>query len=174
MNSIKNGFCGLEPLITRTWILTLSGICYLAITVLFILVMRIWDFQLIDEMYSKDAILVQIELMSSDQRYAHVLTTATLDVLYPFTYGIFQAGMAYRFLGSWGKWIAPLSLVCIPVDLIEGFSQVMLLTGSLGYVELKAIVTPIKLVLYVLGLAFALLALVIAIRQSRIQESNSC
>jgi hypothetical protein len=170
MNIIKNGFCGIEQIITRTWILTLSGICYLVMTVLFLLVMRIWDFQLIDEMYSKEAILVQIESMSNDQRYAHALTTATLDVLYPFTYGIFQAGMAYRFLGSWGKWIAPLSLVCIPVDLIEGFSQVMLLTGSLGYVELKAIVTPIKLVSYILGLAFALLALVIAFRQARIKE----
>lgn len=73
--------------------------------------------------------------------------------------------MAWRYLGTLGKWVAPLSLICIPVDLIEGFSQLMLLTGSLEYLELKTIVTQIKLALYLPGLAFALVALAVVVWQ---------
>lgn len=170
MNSINNSIFRLEQLITRSWLLKMTGGAYLIMTVLFLLVMKIWDFHLIDETYAKDAILAQIEAMSDVQKYVHAITTATLDVIYPFAYGIFQAGMAFRYLGPWGKSIGLLSLVCIPVDLIEGFTQVMLLTGSLDYVGLKTLVTPIKLILYLPGLAFALVALGVALRQSRLER----
>ena len=169
MNQIKSRALRIEQLITTSWFLKLSGLAYFFLTCLFVLVMKIWDFHIIDEMYTKEAILSHIGSMSETQRHVHVVLTATLDVVYPFIYGFFQAGMALRYLGSWGKWIAYLSLVCIPVDLTEGFSQVMLLTGSLGYVELKTVVTPVKLALYLPGLAFALVAVVVALKQSIIR-----
>jgi hypothetical protein len=167
MNLVKYGILRLEQLITTSVFLKLSGIAYLLLSCLFILVMYIWDFQIIDEMYTKDVILAHIGAMSETQKHVHAVMTATLDVVYPFTYGFFQAGMALRYFGSWGKWIALLSLVCIPFDLVEGFSQVMLLTGSLQYVELKAVVTPIKLALYLPGLAFALIAVIVALKLSK-------
>ena len=126
--------------------------------------MLVWDFVVIDELFIKEDILAHIAALTDEQKRVHTITTATLDVAYPFAYGIFQAGMAYRFLGRWGKWIAPISLICIPVDLIEGFVQVMLLNGMLEYVDLKTIVTPVKLALYIPGLSFALLAAAIGLK----------
>ena len=161
-NTIK-----IQSFLTRTPILWISGVLYLIMTLAFAIIMKVWDFQVIDEMFIKADILAHIEAMSAEQQRVHAMTTATLDVAYPFAYGIFQAGMAYRYLGSWGKWIAPLSLICIPFDLTEGFSQVMLLTGSLQYVELKTVVTPIKLALFTLGLVAAVVALAIAFKSKR-------
>lgn len=131
-------------------------------TLVFGLVMNAWDFVVIDEMFLRDEILAHVGAIAPEQRQVHATMTATLDVAYPFAYGAFQAGMAYRFLGAPGKWIAPLSLLCIPVDLVEGFAQVMLLTGATEFVDLKVVVTPVKLALYVPGLLFALVALAIA------------
>ncbi len=123
--------------------------------------MHVWDFLVIDEMFVKPDILAHLSAMTDEQKRVHTITTATLDVAYPFAYGVFQAGMAYRFLGPWGRWIAPLSLICIPIDLTEGLAQVMLLSGNTDWVDLKVIVTPLKLALYLPGLGFALLALLI-------------
>lgn len=155
----------LERTLTTSFSLWLSFSAYLGITLAFLVIMRVWDFQVIDEMFSKEAILAHIDAMSAQQRRVHAIATATLDVVYPFAYGTFQAGMAYRYLANWGRWVAPLSLFCIPVDLIEGFAQVMLLTGSEQYVDLKVVVTPIKLALYLPGLGFTIAAIVIAYRQ---------
>ncbi|MEM9622158.1 MAG: hypothetical protein AAF993_10945 [Pseudomonadota bacterium] len=153
----------LKQFLTRSDVLWISFIAYVCLSLGFVLVMQAWDFLVIDELFIADDILAHLAGMSALQKEVHVLTTATLDVAYPFAYGIFQAGMAYRFLGRWGKWIAPLSLICIPIDLVEGFAQVMLLSGALDYVDLKVIVTPMKLAVYVPGLLFALVALVILV-----------
>lgn len=135
---------------------------YLALSIAFLIVMWAWDFLVIDEFFKRQDILAGVADLSATQKHVHVIVTATLDVAYPFAYGIFQAGMAYRFLGRWGRLIAPLSLICIPVDLAEGFAQIMILSGHLQFVETKILVTPIKLLLYVPGLCAALVALVIA------------
>lgn len=165
MNSNKT--VNIQIYITQTPVLWFFGILYLVTTIAFAVVMNIWEFHLIDEMFVKEDILAHVESMSAEQRRVHAITTLTLDVVYPFAYGVFQAGMAYRFLGHWGKWIAPLSLFCMPVDLIEGFSQVMILNGSLEFVELKSMVTPLKLVLFIPGLIGAIVALGIAIKRTR-------
>lgn len=131
-------------------------------TLLFGVVMQVWDFVIIDEMFDREQILSHIAAMTEQQRRVHAIMTGTLDVAYPLAYGTFQAGMAYRYLGSWGTWIAPLSLICIPVDLLEGFTQVMLLNGGDYWVDLKVVVTPLKIALFTPGLLFALIALGIA------------
>ena len=124
--------------------------------------MHVWDFGIIDEMFVEEEILQHISAMSDEQKRVHVITTATLDVAYPFAYGFFHAGMAYRYLGGWGKWVAaPLIWICMPVDLVEGFAQVMLLRGQSEYVGLKAIVTPIKLAVFMPSLVFTIIALLV-------------
>jgi len=125
--------------------------------------MGIWNFQVIDELFIKQEIIDSVAALNQTQTKVHILTTATLDVAYPFAYGAFQAGMAYRYLGRIGTFIAPLSLLCIPVDLIEGFAQVMILSDHAQFIDLKTIATPIKLLLYVPGLLAALVALGLAI-----------
>ena len=144
-------------------VLWCSGIVYLVVSLCFVAVMMVWDFLVIDEYFVGQDILDGLASLNHTQKQVHIIATMTLDVIYPFAYGIFQAGMAYRYLGKLGRYIAPLSLVCIPIDLIEGFVQVMLLSGNLGYVESKTIVTPIKLALYLPGALAALIALGIAI-----------
>jgi hypothetical protein len=127
-------------------------------SLLFLFIMHNWNFKIIDEMYNSEKIMAHIASMSTEQRTVHWIMTATLDVVYPFIYAVFLAGMAYRFLGNFGKCIAPISLICIPFDLAEGFAQIMLLTGSDDFVTLKTIVTPIKLVLFSTGMFFAVVA----------------
>lgn len=164
---MKDIFFRFERVITSSRFLIRSGIAYIFLSMSFILVMQIWDFFVIDEMYEKEAILNHIKNLSDTQRQVHSIMTATLDVAYPLIYGPFQAGMALRYLGVWGKPIALLSLFCVPVDLIEGFSQVMLLNGSIDYIDLKTLVTPIKLGLFLPGFTFAIIALVIALMRAR-------
>ena len=157
----QNRLARFEQKITSTSALWLSFAAYLLLTFGFVVIMYTWDFQVIDELFVADEILAHIGAMTDSQKQVHAITTATIDVAYPFAYGAFQAGMAYRYLGRWGRWIAPLSLICIPVDLLEGFAQVMLLNGAWDFVHLKAVITPVKLALYLPGLGAALAATVI-------------
>ena len=131
-----------------------SGGAYVLLSLAFLAVMWIWDFVVIDELFGRQEILAAIAALDQTQKQVHVVITASLDVAYPFAYGIFQAGMAYRYLGLWGRFLAPLSLICIPVDLLEGFAQVMILNEVMlsQFVDLKMVVTPVKLLLYVPGL----------------------
>ena len=126
LGSISKEF---EKFITRKSTIQFTFVLYVISTLLFAAAMYYWDFQIIDEMYDADEILTHLAMLSSEQKYIHIVLTTTLDVVYPFIYGFFQAGMAYRYLGNLGRWAALLSIFCIPVDLIEGFSQVMLLLG---------------------------------------------
>lgn len=148
----------IEELVARKLTIQITFVLYVLSTMLFLVTMHYWDFQIIDEMYDANEILAHIALLSSEQKHVHIALTATLDVVYPFVYGAFQAGMAYRYLGKLGRWVALLSIFCIPVDLIEGFSQVMLLLGNESFITLKTIVTPVKLSLFIPGLCFTLVA----------------
>jgi len=116
---------GFQLFLQSTRTLWWSGLIYVSLTAGFLLVMLVWDFQVIDELFLRQEILNAVAGLDRTQRHVHILTTATLDVLYPFAYGIFQSGMAYRYLGRWGNLLAPLSLICIPVDLLEGFSALV-------------------------------------------------
>ena len=155
LGSISKEF---EKFITRKSTIQFTFVLYVISTLLFAVAMYYWDFQIIDEMHDADEILTHLAMLSSEQKYIHIVLTTTLDVVYPFIYGFFQAGMAYRYLGNLGRWAALLSIFCIPVDLIEGFSQVMLLLGDESFITLKTLVTPIKFGLFIPGLCCALVA----------------
>lgn len=100
MSLVKNEILRLEILISHSVFLKWSGIAYLLLSFLFILVMKIWDFHIIDEMYNKEIILTHIGTLCEEQKHVHIFMTATLDVVFPFTYGLFQAGMALKYFGS--------------------------------------------------------------------------
>lgn len=122
--------------------------------------MVVWGFFIIDEMYTAPDILAHVSAMTPLQRHVHMWMTATLDALYPFTYGAFLIGMANKaFPAKAAFWLSLPAVFCISVDLIEGYAQVMLLIGGHDeYVELKTVVTPLplKLILFCTSLVVSL------------------
>jgi len=130
----------------------------LIMTAIFAGVMAIWDFEIIDEMSQPRRIVEHIEAMSATQRAVHAWMTGTLDVAYPFVYGALFAGLSLRAFDRWGMLLAIPSFLVIPVDLIEGFIQVLLLNGVYDIAWMKAYVTPLKFVLFGLGVVLSLFA----------------
>eukprot|EP00510_Aplanochytrium_minuta_P004544 CAMPEP_0184006532 /NCGR_PEP_ID=MMETSP0954-20121128/753_1 /TAXON_ID=627963 /ORGANISM="Aplanochytrium sp, Strain PBS07" /LENGTH=112 /DNA_ID=CAMNT_0026285107 /DNA_START=283 /DNA_END=621 /DNA_ORIENTATION=- len=95
--------------------------------------------------------------MTPTQRRVHMIMTATIDVLYPFAYASFFVGVALKaFPGVEGTFLSLPSILCVPTDLLEGYSQVMLLAGYNDYMSLKTRTTPIKLFLFTLGLVITI------------------
>lgn len=129
-----------------------------ALMVAFWMVMKIWDFTLIDEMFKPSEIRSHVEEMSTTQRKVHIWTTATLDVAFPFAYGGFFIGTGVRFPGRSGPLLIIPSVLCIAVDLIEGFVQVNILANDMTYLTAKEWVTPLKLILFVACLIITLFA----------------
>lgn len=144
----------------------------LILTVLFGVVMQVWGFQLIDEMSNAAQIADHIAAMSAKQKQVHIWATATLDVLYPFAYGCLFAGIALKAFGKAGLWLALPSLLCIPVDLTEGYAQMMLLSGSAEFMALKTTATPIKFALFFGGMGIAVVGLVKLYRASKNKGEN--
>lgn len=125
-------------------------------TIAFGLIMQHWDFTVIDEMSDPDHIRAHIAAMSDLQRQVHAWTTATLDVAYPLTYGPLFAGMAL--LRFRPVYTVP-AIAVIPTDLAEGAVQVMALLGDDQLIGWKAMLTPLKLGLFLIAIIIALAAL---------------
>ncbi len=138
----------------------------LVLTAAFGVVMAVWDFAIIDEMYRPDAIRAHVAEMSAEQRRVHAWMTGTLDVAYPFAYGACLGGMALRAFPD-KRWLLLPILVCIPADLVEGLSQVMILTGHDGWVAVKAVATPVKLAAYITAIGIALAGLTVLLRRKK-------
>lgn len=146
-------------LLARRTSLYVSFAATVALSIGFVLVMNHWDFQLIDEMSDPDKIREHLAGMSETQKRVHIWTTGTLDVLYPFAYGGLFAGLALRFFGRYGPYLALPGILVIPVDLAEGLVQIFLLNGNESLITLKAYLTPLKLALFFLALCIAVVAL---------------
>ncbi len=150
--------------LTRTRTLWILFAVFVVETLAFGIVMAVWDFTIIDEMYDPDKIREHIAAMSDVQRTAHAWMTATLDVVYPLTYGALFTGMALR---TFKPFYAFPALVVIPTDLSEGFIQVQAMLGNESLIWLKAYVTPAKLVLFTTAILITLAALVVEVRARR-------
>lgn len=122
------------------------------------------QFGIIDEMYVAEDIRAHIKAMSPRQRAIHAWLTGTVDVVYPFAYGAFFIGIAIKYFGRFGIWLAIPTFLVIPADLIEGLSQAMLLTGHDSYMGVKLVATPIKLVCFICGLCVTIIGLVLALK----------
>ena len=136
----------------------------IALTLCFGVVMYFGQFGIIDEMYVAKYIQAHIDAMSPYQRSVHAWMTGTIDVAYPFAYGAFFIGVAVKYFGRFGLWLALPSFLVIPVDLTEGFAQIMLLTGHENFMGLKQIATQTKIVLYLSGLCITTLGLLLALK----------
>ena len=133
---------------------------WIALTLLFGVVMRVWDFEIIDEISNPAAVIAHVDAMSSVQRAVHAWMTGTLDVVYPFVYGALFCGVAMRAFDRAGGALALLIAAVIPVDITEGVAQIAILNGAYEAAGLKAYLTPLKLGLFFLGLAVFIAGLV--------------
>jgi hypothetical protein len=62
------------------------------------------------------------------------------------------AGSTLRFFPNVGKYLALPPLLVIPIDLFEGLIQILALLEISDWLALKAVVTPLKLILLASGL----------------------
>ena len=136
----------------------------------FVVIMAVWDFEVIDEISDPEKVRHHIAEMSALQKSVHAWTTATLDVAYPLTYGPLFAGLALR---AFKPVFALPAIAVIPTDLAEGFVQVMALTGGSDLVWLKAYLTPLKLVFFLIAIVIALVALWLGFLRRKKSENDS-
>lgn len=142
--------------LTKTSTLWALFILFILETIGFGLIMQHWNFVIIDEISNPDQVRSHISQMSEVQRHVHAWMTATLDVVYPLTYGPLFAGIA---LTRFRPFFALPAVAVIPVDLAEGYVQVMGLLGNFEILAWKAVLTPTKLGLFLLAALIALVAL---------------
>ena len=99
--------------------------------------------------------------MSEDQRIVHAWITATLDVVYPLAYGALFIGSALKFYNKFGWLIASPFFVLVPMDILEGIIQVLALTGTVDMMDAKAVLTPVKSILFLFGLSTTIIGFIL-------------
>ncbi|MEM6535815.1 MAG: hypothetical protein AAF613_09270 [Pseudomonadota bacterium] len=138
----------------------------MVLTAGFGLVMRHWQFELIDTLSDPAEIRDHIAVLTQVQKQVHIWVTATMDVAYPFAYTALFVGMALRYFGRFGPWLSIPIAMALPADLVEGFIQILALMGQDQLVGWKAWLTPLKFALAYFGLVIAFIGLCIAIFRS--------
>jgi hypothetical protein len=123
----------------------------------FRLVANVWDFTFIDSISSPEKLRSILDGMSAEQKISHAWATCTLDVAFPISAGLLFGSVALRFFPKYGIYLAIPGFLAIPTDLFEGVIQVLALTNTADLLDLKAIVTPLKAVLLLSGLAIAII-----------------
>ena len=144
--------------LTKTSTLWWLFIATVAITLSFPIAAQYFDITLVDGISSPQITRDTIAGFSAGQKLAHAWITGTLDVAYPLAYGFLYIGVALRFYPNWGRYLALPSMLVIPVDLFEGLVQILALIEVTDWLTLKAVVTPLKTVLFLFGLAVAVVA----------------
>lgn len=95
-------------------------VVFVFILVGFVVVMMIWDFVMIDEMFDLIVISVYLVVMFEEQKSVYFWIIVIFDVLYLFVYGFLFVGMVLRYFGLLGLLFVVFSFLVIFFDLIEG------------------------------------------------------
>lgn len=137
-----------------------SGVVFAGLTIAFGIWIQVYNLPtILDEISDPDQIRDVVAAMSPEQRSAHWWMTLLLDYPYPLAYGAFFAGIALRYFGPAGIWLAIPAFITIPADMIENTIQLFILSGDESLIALKTVVTPIKLVSFITAALIALLGL---------------
>lgn len=139
--------------LSQNRVLWASFIATILLTAAFQIAVGIWDLTLIDAISDPEKTRLAIAAMSSDQNIIHAWITATLDVAYPLVYGALFIGSGYKFYGKWGWIIALPVYILVPTDFLEGIVQVLALTNVTDWIDAKAVLTPLKTILFLVGIA---------------------
>lgn len=153
--AIQNSVCAFFKKTSTLWALFATT---LILFFGFRIVASQWGFSFIDSISSPEELRHLLAGMSDQQKVSHAWATATLDVAFPISAGLLFAGTALRFFPKYGIYLALPGLLAIPTDLFEGVIQILALTDTADWLNLKAIVTPLKACLLLSGLAITILA----------------
>ena len=126
------------------------------ITIAFPVATSFLQIPLVDAISDPTEVRQVISDMTPGQRFVHAWITATLDVAYPLAYGALFIGSAYAFYERFGRYIAYSLLVVVPTDLLEGVVQILALMGFADFLAAKAVLTPLKTILFLMGAATTL------------------
>ena len=126
------------------------------ITIAFPVATSFLQIPLVDAISDPTEVRQVISDMTPGQRVVHTWITATLDVAYPLAYGALFIGSAYAFYERFGRYIAFSLLVVVPTDLLEGVVQILALMGFADFLAAKAVLTPLKTILFLMGAATTL------------------
>ena len=148
------------------------GLAFVALTLGFGVWIQQYDLQILDEMSDVEQIRSLLASMTPEQKSAHWWMTLALDYFYPIAYGGFFAGLALRYLGGAGLWLALPAAICAPADMIENTIQLFLLSGDESLIGVKPIITPIKLVTFLAAAMIALVALGVGVYQRLIKRNE--
>ena len=148
----------LFTMLTKTNTLWILFIVTLILFFMFRVVSSHWGFAFIDSISSPEELRSLIAGMSAEQKSAHAVATASLDVAFPIFAGLLFAGVALCFYPKYGIYLALPGFLAIPTDLFEGVIQILALTNTADLLDLKAIVTPLKAVLLLSGLGISIIA----------------
>lgn len=162
----------MKALLTDGRTIVWSGLAFLALTIGFGVWIQQYDLQIIDEISDPDQIRTVVAAMTPEQMSAHWWMTLVLDYFYPLAYGAFFAGLALRYFGAAGVWVAIPSMIVVPADIIENTIQLFILSGDFSLIGVKAIATPIKLVSFIVAALIALGALLFALYRRLTSRSN--
>lgn len=157
--------------ISETRALWLAFGATILVTLCFPVVGSIWAMSFIDAISDPAAVREAIAALTSEQRVVHVWVTATLDVAYPLAYGALFIGAAYRFLPKIGRYLGWAFIALVAVDLMEGVVQVLALTDLADLVDAKAILTPVKTALFLMGVVTTVLGWTIWLNRGRKQDA---
>ncbi|MEM7078895.1 MAG: hypothetical protein AAF513_09725 [Pseudomonadota bacterium] len=113
---------------------------------------QMWQLTLVDALSDPAVVREAIASLSAEQKTAHAWITATVDVAYPLAYGALFIGSALCFFPRAGQILAWVFVVLIGIDLLEGVVQVLALTDTADLIDTKAVLTPLKFILFLVGL----------------------
>lgn len=119
--------------------------------------------QFLDTLKDPEAARATLAAMSLEQKSAHFWVTVLLDTLFPLSFGLLFAGLAWRFFGRFGGLAAIPGFAVLVVDLTENTIQALALSGAADALDAKAWVTPLKMGLFFIAAGIALVAVLIAV-----------
>ena len=119
--------------------------------------------QFLDKVSKPEDTRAVFDAMTSSERTVHFWITVLLDTAFPLSFGLFFAGMAWRFFGKLGPYAAIPGFVVLIVDLTENTLQAITLSGAAYVLEPKEWVSPLKMNLFYLAALIALVAAGIAL-----------
>ena len=117
-----------------------------------------WNLVLLDTVSKPIQVRDALEHMSVEQSVAHAWLTATLDVLLPLSIGALIAGVTLISFAKYANYLLLVPLLAIVVDLIEGVIQVFALLDIAYFLGVKSFVTPLKMLLFAIGIGIILFA----------------
>lgn len=142
------------------FILTLLFLISLICGILFPVISKKFGFEFLDAFYHPIEVTNIVNSMSPKMLRMHTIATLTLDVIYPFAYGLFFIGLISRLSSKIKLIFIPLTLIF--VDILEGINQVVLLNWFISdsLLFFKASLTLIKFTLLILSILLVITLLI--------------